>query len=182
MFKYRTIFLFITLIFVMLFGAFQFETQVTFANEYEYEDRDENEGNEGNEALEEIGGLAGWGTIILGGFAGSLFPLRRSNRHFKSYFRNQIHTITKLNRLLSKWHILIGIGVLITGLIHGFATYLDESEFGFKETIGITSFLIVIVSSIFGIVLSTYKKLQSLRVVHRNLIAFAIILVIIHVA
>ena len=42
--------------------------------EYEYHDRKEKEGDEG---LEEIGEVVGWGSVLVLGAAGLIFPARR---------------------------------------------------------------------------------------------------------
>lgn len=185
--NYRYLLSCITLILVLLLFNFTFDIHTVFADEYEYEERNEfgeddelNGDGEDNEILEEIGEFTGWGTMVLGGFAGILLPFRRSAKYVKRICPSYLKVISKLSRLLTKWHIPLGLGVLIFGAVHGITTYLAESELGIHEIIGIISFLVIIVSSIFGGLIVVTRK-SKFPGVHKLSIICAAVLAFMHI-
>lgn len=136
---------------------------------------------EENELFEEGGDVLGWGTIVLAGLAGVLFPLRRSGKHIRKKFPNMKNSLVKLMKFFGKWHIVFGVLALLGGATHGVLMYLDEGELGLRELLGVGGVALVSLAAVLGIFLARNKKLKTLRSAHILLISTAAILAAVHV-
>ncbi|WP_243290948.1 hypothetical protein [Bacillus sp. FJAT-47783] len=170
---------------VLLF-AFPLFQQPVMADDDEYAEHEEfeekEESEEENEVLEEVGEWLGWATVIASVTAGSLFLIRRSASFFTKTFPNIKSYFIKLVRLLTKWHIAIGMIAVILAISHGVLFFFEEDEFSTHEYLGIVSVSLMSIAAVIGALLSKYKRNTSIRMTHISLLLIAGILAVFHIA
>ncbi|WP_102401344.1 FMN-binding protein [Haloimpatiens massiliensis] len=108
---------------------------------------------------------------ILGILASIIYILRVANKNF---FNNRNQFLIKLNRFLRKHHIIIGVLVVITGLIHG----IYSSEPVLSLNLGTICWIF---SILLGINWALRKKLKGWIVFHRVLTLGFLITLVLHI-
>lgn len=143
-------------------------------NKYdEYED-DHNEG-----PFEEIGEVAGWGSIAMAVGAGLLFPMR------KWFFKMLSTTIGKVQsakifKFVRKIHTPIGLLSIGIGAAHGVFMYISEGELKIRDWIGISGVGFMFIAMIFGLLMMK-KKQKTIWTLHISSLSLAAAFIALHV-
>ncbi|MBY0124346.1 hypothetical protein [Bacillus sp. S/N-304-OC-R1] len=152
-----------------------------FANDhgdhFEYKDKH----HDANHQLKEAGGLVGWGAVVGIGLAGALFPIRRSSKVVIKKVPSVKNLVITTSRLLGKYHVHLGILVIILTIIHGIAMYIGKGELGIQGVIGLMSFVLLMTASIIGGFLIKNKKSKSFRKAHMVLVILFILVGAVHI-
>ena len=147
--------------------------------EEKYENHEDDDSEEG--AFKEIGKAVGWGTVVAMGAAGVIFPIRRSAKWVITNYPKSKNIFISISKFFGKYHMLIGIIALALSIFHGVTMYLSEGKLEREGIIGLGAVIFMIVAGILGTVLYKNKKVKSLRTTHTILIAFALIIVFVHI-
>lgn len=115
---------------------------------------------------EDIAGLIGWGTVILLGAAGAIFPIRRFAKIVITHFPNFKKSYLFLVKKLGKYHMFVGLFALFLGTAHGIIMYVNEGKLESDGLTGLIGLLFMFVATIVGFVLNKYRKTKSLRTIH----------------
>lgn len=134
-----------------------------------------------DEGLEEGGELLGWGTAIAVGGAVILMPLRRNSSKLMKAFPDAKGFIKSVVKFFSKSHIWIGVLALTLSGVHGIIMFLDEGKLDFDVTLGIISFGLMVVASLFGVRLLKNKSLSKVRSIHFGLLFIATFISVVHI-
>lgn len=130
---------------------------------------------------EDIAGLIGWGTVILLGAAGAIYPIRRLTKivimHFPEFKKTYLFIVKKIG----KYHLIIGLLTLLLGAAHGILMYVSEWKLESDGLIGLIGLVFMFVATIVGIVLNKYRKMKSLRTIHLILVVVAVLISIVHI-
>lgn len=140
----------------------------------EYEDDDENEG-----PFEEIGEVAGWGSIAMAVGAGLLFPMR------KWFFKMLSTTIGKVQsakifKFVRKIHTPIGLLSIGIGAAHGVFMYISEGQLEIRDWIGISGIGFMFIAMIFGFLMMK-KKQKTVWTLHISSLTLAAAFIAVHV-
>jgi hypothetical protein len=146
-----------------------------FEEKYEYHGEDREE-----EAYENIGEMAGWGTVLTMGAAGILFPIRKSAKWILTNVPEVKSIFISISKFFGKYHLFIGIVALTLSLFHGVAMYLSEG-LEIEGMIGLGALILMVLASIFGTVLFKNKKVKSLRTTHTVLMAITLLIGFVHI-
>lgn len=134
-----------------------------------------------DKGIEEIGQLVGWGSIFVIGAAGLIFPMRRLTKTVMNNFPSMKQFYFSSTKFLGKYHIYIGIIALLLSIGHGLLMYLSEGELEIEGLVGLGAVILMIVAGIVGGILYKNKKMKNLRFAHKVLMAFTIIVGVLHV-
>lgn len=135
-----------------------------------------------DDVLEEVGEFLGWGSIILGGVAFALLPIRRSVKFLVKVAPTSTRKkISSLLRILTKLHMPMGITSLLFIVSHGVLMYLDEGKLSLIDLLGVVSLGSLILATLFGILLWKTKN-RSTRKIHLILVTISAALAVIHIA
>lgn len=146
-----------------------------FEEKYEYHGEDRED-----EAYEEIGEMAGWGTVLASVAAGILFPIRKSAKWILTNIPEGKRIFISISKFFGKYHLFIGIVALALSLFHGVTMYLSEG-LEIEGMVGLGAFILMIIASVFGTILFKNKKVKSLRTTHTVLMAFTLLIGFIHI-
>lgn len=144
-----------------------------------YHDREHDDDDES--PFEEIGEIAGWGTAILMGSAGMLFPIRKTIKILLKHLPSSKNMVIFFSKLFSKQHVFFGILALVAGIAHGIFMFLDEGELELEAFIGMSSILFMLVAALLGGFLIKNKKAKALRKTHISLLVLSSFIAIIHI-
>lgn len=145
----------------------------------DYDHDREHDDDEG--PFEEIGEIAGWGTAILMGSAGVLFPIRRTTKILLKHLPSSKNVVIFFSKLFSKQHVFFGIIALFVGIGHGVFMFLDEGELEVEAFIGMSSILFMLVAALLGGFLIKNKKAKAVRKTHISLLVLSSFIAIIHI-
>jgi hypothetical protein len=175
-------FLFVFAINFVTTGSNQVLADDDDGEKYEYY-KDGYEGGENDDdgPYEDLGKTVGWGTVVAMGAAAVIFPVRRSMKSVITNFPGAKSIFISFSKFLGKYHIFIGVTALALSIVHGVTMYLNEGELESEGLIGLGSVAFMTLAGILGAVLTKKKKSKSLRTTHTILIAFAIIIGIVHI-
>lgn len=110
-------------------------------------------------------------SLILGIFASAIYVLRIAN---KKFFNNKNGILSKINRILRRYHKTIGAVVVITGLVHG----IYSSDSVLSLNMGTVCWIF---SVLLGVNWALRKKLRNWMFYHRILTLGFIITLVIHI-
>lgn len=145
-----------------------------------YENHEEH-GDNKEGAYKEIGGMVGWGTVMSMGAAGLIFPIRKSAKWILKNYPASKSLFISISKFFGKYHLFIGTAAITLGIFHGVTMYLSEGELETGGVIGLGALILMMIAGVFGAALFKNKKVKSLRSLHAILIAFAILIVFIHI-
>lgn len=117
-------------------------------------------------------GLA-WISVILGFLLSIIYILRIVNRTS----RNSLSMLVSLNKNLRKYHIVLGVLLIITGLVHG----ISSSQSVFSFNLGTLCWIISILLGISWIIRKKFKKGITWIKLHRVLTVIFVVSIIWHV-
>lgn len=171
----------ITFLIIVAFNFAGHSNNHVFADDHGDKYEHEAEHEKGNDQLKEIGELVGWGAVIGMGFAGALFPIRRSSKIIITRIPNAKGLVISVSKWLGKYHVIIGILVMFLIILHGVSMYAAEGELETEGVIGLLSFLLLLLASLFGGFLIKNKKSKFFRKIHFILIILAGSIGILHI-
>lgn len=151
-----------------------------YENHEEGGDYEHGDGGKDGE-FEEIGETIGWGTVIAMGAAGLIFPIRRSAKIILKSYPESKNVYLSISKFFGKYHIFIGIAALALAIFHGTTMFLSEGELEGEGIIGLGAGILMAIAGVLGIVLFKNKKSKNIRTTHTILIAFAIVIALIHI-
>lgn len=140
----------------------------------EHDDEDES-------PYEEIGEMAGWGTAILMGSAGLLFPIRKSTKLMINKIPSTKKMMIFFSKFFGKQHVFLGILAIIIGGAHGIFMFFDEGELGIEVISGLGSIIFMLIAAFLGSFLIKHKKAKTIRKTHILLLVLSSFIAIIHI-
>lgn len=155
-------------------------SRVSADNDHE-ERYEHHEGREDDDSFEDIGQIAGWGTVMAMGAAGLIFPIRRSMKSVIKNLPPAKKLFISLSMFFGKYHIVAGVLALALGVFHGVTMYLSEGELEGEGIIGLAAVILMAIVGILGTILFKKKKLKTLRTAHITLITLAIVVGLVHI-
>ncbi|WLR52776.1 hypothetical protein LC040_07745 [Bacillus tianshenii] len=175
---------YIAIIFIcFIAGMFVFPSQLVFADDDEYEEHEyEGEEEEENEVVEETGELIGWAGMVSVGGAVLFFPLKRLAPVVMNNFSNYKKQYRDFLLFFKKWHVGFGILALSLSIFHGVLMFLAEGELEFREYVGIGAVIALILSAIFGSILTNKLNSSIVRMFHITSFVLVFLFAAIHIA
>jgi hypothetical protein len=167
-------------IFILSFGTIE-NSFVSADDDFEERYENQGKGHEEEEPYEDLGEMAGWGTVIAMGAAGVIFPIRKSAKWILTNYPESKGTFRSISKFFGRYHLLIGTVALALSIFHGVIMYLSEGSLETEGVIGLGALIVLMIAGLFGTALFKNKKVKSLRTTHTFLIAFTLLIVFVHI-
>lgn len=170
----------IILLTVIAIGYGMNASKVVLADDHDDYYHDSRHDEDEDSPFEEVGEMAGWGTAILMGSAGLLFPIRKTTKLMINGIPSSKKVMIFLSKLLGKQHVLLGVLALIIASAHGIFMFWDEG-LGVDAFTGIGSILFMLIAAFLGSYLIKNKKAKAVRKTHIFLLILSSLIAIIHI-